>query len=194
MSTKVKKPYFKKWWFWVIVIIFIGSIIGAMSDSEEKVDQKPNAELSNNENDDNDKDQSDDKANKEANESSLLSDDEISYLENHLKEALEDEQDFGDIFYLEEFGYDPDSNKITARIDMQQDPLPETKEDVIEWAETWAWSLTETTTEVDKPFHVRVTLVTKLDDSDYILWGHSNYDHEKDDYSFREEDGMKLYD
>src|SRR5690625_2030089 len=103
-----------------------------MSDSEEKVDQKPNAELSNNENDDNDKDQSDDKANKEANESSSLSDDEINYLENHLKEALEDEQDFGDIFYLEEFGYDPNSNKITARIDMQQDPLPETKEDVIE--------------------------------------------------------------
>ena len=27
-GAKNKKPIFKKWWFWVLVVIIIGSIIG----------------------------------------------------------------------------------------------------------------------------------------------------------------------
>lgn len=43
MSEKLKKPFYKKWWFWVIVAFVVIGSYGAL-DEEEKVAEKPNQE------------------------------------------------------------------------------------------------------------------------------------------------------
>lgn len=42
MSKKVKnkkKPFYKKWWFWVIAVMFIGGVVGLNQDDPKKVGQ-----------------------------------------------------------------------------------------------------------------------------------------------------------
>src|SRR5699024_5602971 len=208
-----KKPIHKRPWVWIVAALLLFGFIGNFIENDNPETEEASASIDKEENKDKE-DKSPSKENKskkkdnvkeksntrsseeEQNEDSnenILSNEDLDYLEDHLKESLEDERDFGDEFYLEKLEYDGNSNKISARIDMQQDPLPETKEDVSEWAETWSWSLVETS-DIDKTFNVRVTLVTKIEKDEYILWGHSNYDADKKEYSFKKEKGMEIYD
>lgn len=44
MKVKVKKPIYKKWWFWVIAVLIIAGALGS-NDEEEKVkEEKPKVE------------------------------------------------------------------------------------------------------------------------------------------------------
>lgn len=45
-KPKAKKPIYKKWWFWLIIIILAIGILGGNSDSETEVPTTPAAETS----------------------------------------------------------------------------------------------------------------------------------------------------
>lgn len=49
METKVKKPFYKKWWFWVLAVVIVGAVANAVGggtdesvkdNSDKKVTQK----------------------------------------------------------------------------------------------------------------------------------------------------------
>lgn len=184
MSEQIKKPLYKKWWVWLIGAFIIGGILTAITGEDEakEVDKEPKQEVEKEETE------------KEEPEEDALSDEVVELIKSNLEDSLESDRELGDMFYLDDFEYNPDSNKILARIDMQQDPLPETKEDVADWAETWAWSMAETNPDVKDKFNIQVALVTKFDKDEYGLWGYSSYNADTKEYTFKEEDGMKLYD
>ncbi|MFA1821215.1 hypothetical protein ACDX78_13745 [Virgibacillus oceani] len=195
-KEKGNKPIYKRTWFLLVAFVVLGGIIGITSDDEneaepevteeeaeevEEVDEEPEVEDA----------ATEDETEEPQEETAALSDDDIETLRKDLEDDLEAEQEFGDMFYLDDFDYDSDANRINATIDMQQDPLPDTKEDVAEWAETWNWSMVEAN-ELEEDFNATVTLVTEVDDGEYILWGHSTF--VDGEYDFTEESGMQLYD
>ena len=43
-STSVKKPFYKKWWFWVIIVVLVLGIIGAIGGDDEEGDAGSDSE------------------------------------------------------------------------------------------------------------------------------------------------------
>lgn len=187
------------------VFIVIGAILTGMTGGTEEpaADNKENnSNLNEDENEKNNNEKDNDemeeiyneKNNNVANEEEQgLTEEQVTQLESELESSLENERDSGEKFYLIEFDYDPETEIIAARVDMQKDPLPDTKEDVEEWAQTWASSLAEAAPELEDRFHVRVTLVSKIEPGEFLLWGHSTYDYNSEEYDFSEENAMRFY-
>lgn len=179
-----KKPLYKRWWFIVIVVMLFIGVMANLTDSDDE-------EVESNDSEEVDKGGKSEK-NEPIKEVSVLNNKEVELIKSNLEDSLEADRELGDMFYLDDYDYDPEENKILVRIDMQQDPLPENKEEIEEWSETWAWSIVETN-EVEEDYDVRVSLVSKVDDG-YIVWGRTNYDSSSGKYKFKQDDGMKLYD
>lgn len=156
-------------------IIFIGC------SPKDEADNDLNSDVVNEETEDSN-DREDDK----------LSDKEVDSLKEYLEDSLHADRDVGDLFYLDDFKYNKEDNIVTAHIDMQKDPLPDTAEEVKAWAEAYSTFLVRSTPQ-DLAIAVKVTLVTKHDDGRYTTWGQSVYDYELDEYRFEEESGMKAY-
>lgn len=45
MSEKLKKPFYKKWWFWAIVVVLVIGSYGALDEEEKAKSSSPNEDV-----------------------------------------------------------------------------------------------------------------------------------------------------
>lgn len=172
---KVKKPIYKKWWFWAIIAFFVIGIIGNMGEDEEEVAAEP------------DQEEADDveEVEEEPEEEDGLTDDEVGALEEGLAQQLEESEDDLSIYSFE---YEDD--EINVWVDMQNDPLPTgwEAEDII--ADV-TWYLAEQNDVVEHPeYDVTALLVSQTGDDEFIHWLTEIYSN--GDYDTTEEEAYGL--
>lgn len=185
-----KKPFYKKWWVWVIAVLVIGGIINGATDPydgderQAEVEKEEAQEAEVEANDDGNNNSEDEEQEQEEPEQ-YLSDDEVDSIESAVKEQIKSDQELGDVYELDKFEVEDDTVKLT--IDLQQDPLP-AKQEVIDYAEGMAWYTGEATT--DEDIKVMVTSITKFEEDEIILYGFADYSN--GDTTFKEKEGLQI--
>lgn len=123
----------------------------------------------------------------EAEDENMLNEDEIKEIKSVIEDSMENDRDMGDVYYLDDFEYDKESNRLKLRIEMRQDPLP-TKQDIIDYAKGVVWY---TDSQMDKDVDIKVSSVIKVDDG-YGVFGRAT--NKGSDITFKEDKAMQLFD
>lgn len=153
-------------------------VLTACGDDDEQAKEDPTVES------ENQNEVSEEEADEQS-EEAVLTDEDVKEIKTSTESGIETDREDGFEYYLDEFKYEDE--RITARIDIQEDPLA-TKEEVKDYAENVAWligSLIDNDT-----VGVSVIATTKFDDDEYVIYGTATYND--GDTEFQEEDGMQL--
>lgn len=189
-----KKPIYKRWWLWVIAVVFVFGIIGSFGDSDDKEGADNNDKSDVVAKDDSNKvyenSHNNDSNNDEGEQT--LTNDEVKEIKQKVKENLKSEANSGDQeyeFHLDKFEYDENRNSINLRIAIQEDPLP-SKNEIKEFSKDIAWYAAEAT--INEDFQTHVQSVAKFNEDEYILFGYADYKNGK--VSFEGKEGLDLLD
>lgn len=120
-------------------------------------------------------------------DANTLNDDEVKAIKATVEESIKSDRELGDIYFLDNFEYDKEANKLKMRIEMRQDPLP-TKQDIIAYAESMVWY---TDSQLDKEVDIRVSSVIEIDGG-HAVFGRAMT--KGDDIVFKEDKAMQLFD
>jgi len=167
-----KKSIYKKWWFWVIVllVIFLFSSVRTARERVEDVQRELNMEVA------------------EEMQEGVLSEKDIETITERTKALFEDEKEFEDEeFNLLKIEYDAESNRLSLRVDYQEIKPMFSKEEIISANEAWAWAIAEATPGIsEKDFDISVLAVSKVGEDQFIDWGTTVYYFETEKYRFLE--------
>ena len=185
------KPFYKKWWFWAIIILFLISISAGNNGDVENIEEGVEANKGSNQINE----LNEDGKVSQGSESSTLSQEDIEVVSSRLEEELEFESELVDgEIRLGSLDYNKNDNELEYYIDFQT--IPES----FEWTEKFVEQFTQMTNYIrgveDKEFNMNVFGVTYINEggSDLIPYVSVRYDYESDTYTTVEWDGKKLLD
>jgi len=180
-GEKTKKPLWKRWWLWVIVVFIVIGFAASNGDEEEEVAEEEVAE---------------EEVAEEEVEPTLTSE-EVDEIAEHLEEVLEREgEDLEkrgysmNVLELYEIEFDADANQLNFTVDYQTEEghhgplLP--ADELKDLNESWAWTVAEAMPGIsEQDFDIRVMAFTTFEDDEGVLhWVTTTY--RDGEYSFRE--------